>query len=98
MFQFAFFLWSERGLFLLFSFAFIFLSRVAHVCSSLVENDFYPSIRPRSPPKEKPEGLIGFPRFFLLPQEEILAYTTVAALLLGAPSDSAKDRRAVGGA
>jgi hypothetical protein len=39
IFQFAFFLFSMRGLFLLFSFAFIFLSRVAHVYSSLVENE-----------------------------------------------------------
>jgi len=40
-FQLSFFLWIKLGLFVLFSFAFIFFSLIAHICFSLLENDLY---------------------------------------------------------
>ncbi len=38
-FQSSFFLWITLSLFLLFIFAFIFTSRIAHICSSVIENE-----------------------------------------------------------
>jgi len=38
-FQLSFFLWTTLSLFLLFPFAFIFTSLVAHICSSVIENE-----------------------------------------------------------
>jgi hypothetical protein len=35
----SFFLWTTLSLFLMFLFAFIFLSLVAHVCISVIENE-----------------------------------------------------------
>ena len=39
-FQFSFFLWIKHGLFVLFSFAFISFSLIAHICFSFLENDY----------------------------------------------------------
>ena len=49
-FQSSFFLRIKHGLFLLFSFAFIFFSLIAHICFSLLENDLYFLICPRNWP------------------------------------------------
>jgi len=38
-FQSSFFLWTTLSLFLMFLFAFIFLSLIAHVCFSVIENE-----------------------------------------------------------
>jgi len=38
-FQSSFFLWTTLSLFLLFFFAFIFTSLIAHICSSVIENE-----------------------------------------------------------
>ena len=38
-FQLSFFLWTTLSLFLLFFFAFIFTSLIAHICSSVIENE-----------------------------------------------------------
>jgi len=40
-FQFSFFLWFKQGLFLLFSFAFIFFPLIAHISFSLSRNTYY---------------------------------------------------------
>jgi len=37
--QFSFFLWGTLGLFLLFSFAFVFASPITHVFFSVIENE-----------------------------------------------------------
>ncbi len=40
-FQLSFFFWAKLGLFLLFSFAFIFASLITHICVSVIENECF---------------------------------------------------------
>jgi len=47
-FQFAFFLGSMLGRFLMFPLPFIFTSLVTHFCSSVLENDLHRTVRPKT--------------------------------------------------